>query len=322
MNWYYALGDQRQGPISDADLDALIATGKVTENTLVWREGMPNWAPLKEARPAAAADVPPGWIRCTATGRYFPPEEIVYLDGKPYSAAAKPGVLQEVMQTGALPSSDIERDGPPWEIREKLGFFPAIVQTVKGVLLEPSATFAKMKRQGGLGRPLVYYALLSWVGGVVALAYNFGIQSATNSFVPHNQNPFNPMVFGAGFMVIWALLMPVILVLSAFVGSGILHLSLMLCQGAKQPFETTFRVHCYAMGSVAPLQFIPICGAYAAIVWSIVAVCIGFAKAHEITTGRAVLATLLPMAVCCVAGIFIVVAVMGSIAAASQSGHH
>ncbi len=53
MNWYYAAGGQQQGPIDDAQLDALIQSGTVTPDTLVWREGMANWLPLRQARPSA-----------------------------------------------------------------------------------------------------------------------------------------------------------------------------------------------------------------------------------------------------------------------------
>jgi len=53
MNWYYAAGGQQQGPVDDVQLDALIQSGTVTLETLVWREGMGNWLPLRQARPAA-----------------------------------------------------------------------------------------------------------------------------------------------------------------------------------------------------------------------------------------------------------------------------
>jgi hypothetical protein len=285
---------------------------------------MANWAPLKEARAAGAGGeaVPPGWIRCTATGRYFPPEEIVYLDGKPYSAAAKPAVLQGVLQTGALPSAEMDRTGPAWEHRQELGFLPAITQTVKGVLLDPATTFAAMKREGGLGNPLGYDVLMSWIGFIVAAAYNLGFQAVMGTMTPRSQTQFNPMAWGAVAIVAMIVLMPLFTVISAFIASGILHLSLMICQGAKQPFETTFRAHCYAMGSVAPLQFIPFCGAYAAIIWAIVALCIGVAKSHEIGTGRAVLAVLLPSIVCCLLAFFIGATFVGFAAAGAQSGHH
>jgi hypothetical protein len=324
MNWYYALGDQRQGPVSESELDALIASGKINENTLMWKEGMANWAPLREVRAAGAqsGEAPPGWIRCTATGRYFPPEEIVYLDGKPYSAAAKPGVLQNVLQTGALPTTEVGRTGPAWENRQQLGFFPAIVQTVRSILLDPAVAFSTMKREGGFGNPLGFDVLLSWAGFIAAAIYNVGLQGLTGSLAPRSQAPFNPMAMSAVVMGVLVVLMPLLTVISAFIGSGVLHLSLMLCQGAKQPFETTFRTHCYVMGAVAPLQFIPVCGAYAAIVWAAVALCIGMAKAHEINTGRAVLAVLLPMAVCCLASGFLIASSIGIAAAAAQGGHH
>ena len=51
MTWYYALGNERQGPIDDAALDRLIATGVVTPDTLVWRAGMADWQPLAQVRP-------------------------------------------------------------------------------------------------------------------------------------------------------------------------------------------------------------------------------------------------------------------------------
>src|SRR5215203_565806 len=53
MTWYYALGNERQGPIDDAALDRLIAAGTVTPETLVWRAGMADWQPLAQARPRA-----------------------------------------------------------------------------------------------------------------------------------------------------------------------------------------------------------------------------------------------------------------------------
>ena len=51
MTWYYALANERQGPIDDATLDGLIAAGTVTPDTLVWRAGMTDWQPLAQARP-------------------------------------------------------------------------------------------------------------------------------------------------------------------------------------------------------------------------------------------------------------------------------
>ena len=62
MKWFYALAGQQQGPVDDAQLDALLAAGTITLETLVWREGLANWQPLRQARAAvtgAASPIPP-----------------------------------------------------------------------------------------------------------------------------------------------------------------------------------------------------------------------------------------------------------------------
>jgi uncharacterized RDD family membrane protein YckC len=79
MAWFYADGGRQVGPLEDAALDELVRTGVVRDDTLVWREGMPNWQPLSVARPRvtppvavsmppAAQSVPPAATPMEATG--------------------------------------------------------------------------------------------------------------------------------------------------------------------------------------------------------------------------------------------------------------
>lgn len=42
--FYYAVGDQRQGPVSAEDLSKIV----LPPDTLVWSEGMPDWVPVRE----------------------------------------------------------------------------------------------------------------------------------------------------------------------------------------------------------------------------------------------------------------------------------
>ncbi len=44
MDWYYAINNQRNGPVSEETLQNLISTGVVQKSTLVWCETMQNWA--------------------------------------------------------------------------------------------------------------------------------------------------------------------------------------------------------------------------------------------------------------------------------------
>jgi hypothetical protein len=91
----------------------------------------------------------------------------------------------------------------------------------------------------------------------------------------------------------------------------------MIVGGANKSFETTFRVLAFSQGSTGPLQIIPVCGGLIAGVWALVVNCIGLARAHETTTGRAVLAVLLPLIVCCGAGILLLI-----MFGAALSQHH
>ena len=45
MEWHYAVGDERRGPVDENTLGTLIGSGVVQRDSLVWRSGMSDWAP-------------------------------------------------------------------------------------------------------------------------------------------------------------------------------------------------------------------------------------------------------------------------------------
>jgi len=98
---------------------------------------------------------------------------------------------------------------------------------------------------------------------------------------------------------------PALYVLSSFITSGIIHLLLKLFGGANRPFETTFRVICYAQASAAVFNFLPLCGGLMAILWGIYALVIGLKAAHGTQAWRTALAVLFPWILCCGLGFFI-----------------
>ena len=284
MNWYYEKAGQRQGPVPESELDRLLASGEINAATLVWSEGMANWTPLGQARSAAAGqDVAPGaavpadWIQCTATGKYFPPSEIVYIDGKAYSAAAKPAVMQGVMQSGVVPAGmDTNRNGPAWERRAELGIVKAGWETIQAVLTKPAETFETMKRDGGIGSVLLYPVIFGSIGGIAGIIYQVIVRLAMSSAIPQQASQTGGPSLAAinamstGMLVVFAIFMPAFIALGSFVGAGLLHLSLMICGGAKQPFETTFRTYCYVHGSAGMLQIVPVCGAMVSGIWALI----------------------------------------------------
>src|SRR4030095_3786229 len=135
-------------------------TGRITPETLVWREGMGGWLPLREARPAAAASgdaaAMPGTERCDSCGKFFPPSELIQIQNRRICPTCKPVVIGQLQQGADLPSAlALNRTGPLWEERERLGIVKAAWETMKAVLTDPTATFLTMRREGGLGGPLL-----------------------------------------------------------------------------------------------------------------------------------------------------------------------
>jgi uncharacterized membrane protein YhaH (DUF805 family) len=61
-NWYYALGQDRQGPVDDGEMVRLLAIGTITPQTLVWTTGMEGWQSAQDALPPPLrpADWPAG----------------------------------------------------------------------------------------------------------------------------------------------------------------------------------------------------------------------------------------------------------------------
>ena len=43
--WFYANGEREHGPIDESEFPALVRSGVVTRDTLVWTDSMPEWEP-------------------------------------------------------------------------------------------------------------------------------------------------------------------------------------------------------------------------------------------------------------------------------------
>ena len=58
--WYYAIEGSSVGPVEQAEFDALVASGTIRSDTLVWQEGMEDWLPFGRAdQVGAQASAPP-----------------------------------------------------------------------------------------------------------------------------------------------------------------------------------------------------------------------------------------------------------------------
>lgn len=209
---------------------------------------------------------------------------------------------------GAAPGAG---GGTPWDRRDRIGYVPAIFDTIKGVLGSPTEFFRAMPKAGGIGAPLAYGMIVGYLGLLVGAMYNVMTQTLIGSaFRDLDDTPFArfaPYLEGGVGLVGQVIFGPVWLLIGLFIGAGIYHLVLLILGQARQGFETTLRVVCFSQ-SAAVLQVIPFCGGLVMAVWMIVANIIGLSEAHGIGRGSAALAVLAPivlMCCCCILGLLV-----------------
>jgi hypothetical protein len=272
------------GVFSEEEVREGLRTGRFAPTDIGWREGMATWQPLSQF-PELGAVAP----------------------------AAPPA------QLGAVSTSETAapRSGLPWDERQTKGFFNAFVETLMMVLGKPTVAFTVMKREGGLGEPLLYLVVGSSFGIIVYVLMTLLLPSA----IPLGDRHGLGHLVGAGIgSIVMIILAPAFAAIGAFIVAAIFHVCLMIVGGARQSFETTFRVVCFVGGSIDPLLIIPFCGGLIVGIWKIVLYCIGLSRAHEIDVGRVVLVVLLLLVVCC-GGLLLIAFMIGGLGAWSASQH-
>lgn len=270
------------GQFTDEEVRTGLADGTYLATDLAWRTGLSRWKPIGE------------WPEFASRSASPPP---IHGD-----EARSPDTI-------AMPA---------WERRKEIGFFGALIATAKEILLSPDATFANMRRTGGLGAPLFYYIIPQAIMGVfmsIIMGVMFGVVMAGPHANSRNEEKLLALFGGlgaAGIGFFYLIMFVVMVPISLFVGTGVLHLMLKLWGACNAPFETSFRVIAYAWGAAGlamlPLQIlglIPCLGiifnlaAFAVSIWGLVVAIKGLSVTHEAPVGRVVGAVLTPAALCC-----------------------
>jgi hypothetical protein len=102
MDWYYSVGGEQKGPVSEVDFQRLVQDGIVTGQTLVWRPGMTQWQPYSATSPVSAvtdvSQAPVSGVICASCGNRFASSDVVSLEGRAYCATCKPMVVQRMRE--------------------------------------------------------------------------------------------------------------------------------------------------------------------------------------------------------------------------------
>ncbi len=176
----------------------------------------------------------------------------------------------------------------PWEDQERLGFLEGLRLTLKQSLFSPRSFFSRLPRSGGLLVPLLYGMLIETVGTYGGYLWGFVFGNPLFS----QGKPTGSMAILLGGLV------PLLVFFSLVAGALILHVCILMVGAAKEDFEATFRIACYTSGPDL-LNVVPVLGTWIAALWRIYLTVVAVREIHETSTGRAVVAVLLPVILCC-----------------------
>lgn len=118
--WYFATGNEQQGPVALQAIQDMVRSGQVQPNTLVWRQGMPNWV--------AASQVPELFAPQPGAHAYIQPQTYAappqYPPGGQYAPPGAAAGYPQQQQPGYYPA----QQGYPQTVPNYL--VPAILTTL------------------------------------------------------------------------------------------------------------------------------------------------------------------------------------------------
>lgn len=190
--------------------------GTFQASDLAWREPMDAWKPLGEF-----SDLP----------------------------AVEPPELPPPL-TGAEPPEPEKKEAEPlepaWERRAELGFFPAVVETIRQIYSAPAAAFRAMAVSGGYRSPLLFYLVLATCANWASTAYELTAVLINPEPVTRSFNGMITPEVVVQTQIASFFLIPLFLIVKAFLAAGVYHGILSVLGGAKHGYEATFRAYCYA----------------------------------------------------------------------------
>jgi hypothetical protein len=277
---------QNIGTFTLEEVQQGLTAGRFIATDLAWQEGMETWKPLS-AFPGI--QIPP-------------PQPLQGPLTEPGTSSAPSGPPSMSSQPLTTFTPPIE-DGPSWEHRNELGFWKALVETWKEVLLRPGISFPVMKTSGGFGAPLGFNTVMWLILAVPTFAYSFltsGLMNLAALGASSEDETATHMAMGLGpvFTAIMVVLMIPIGIASIFLNAGLIHLCLSLFKGTSKGYEATYRVVAYCSGAYV-FAVVPFVGSSVGGIWSLVSMIVGLSKVHKTEPWRAAIGVLLPIVLCC-----------------------
>lgn len=179
---------------------------------------------------------------------------------------------------------------------------PTPLEMFTGLLSKPVRTMERLDPASQkLGAPLLYAVSFAMFGILCSTLQQWWLQkSLMNWLMPlfNTSMPDLDLTSSNWELALTVLISPFSAVVGVLFQALFMHFGLWMIRAGKSGLNATLKVVCYAQTGYV-LSLIPIVGIFAASLYNLVLIIIGCAKIHRETYGRAILAYLLPSAICC-----------------------
>ncbi len=199
----------------------------------------------------------------------------------------------------------------PWESGE--GFIPAFLRTTQEVLFSPTRFFKKVAAGQGYWSPFIFGMISGIIGCGAVLLWQWLFFSG---MVPPQIRSITTYSL---FLIFAIILIPFGVAFSIVIGSGVIHLCVMIVGGNRKGFEATFRAISYSQSSLL-FYIVPVIGSIVGGIYYLILIILGVREGHGISTGKAVLAALLPLIVAVVGILLAILIPLFMVLSGSHSG--
>ena len=184
MAWYYAVDGQQRGPVSDDEFTKLVQTGAVRADTLVWREGWPEWRPYgprdaaaPAGQPAAGSGFGDDTAVCAVSGQRRPKRDMLEFEGRWVSAEHKEEFFQRLREGVSQPGEFVyagfwRRVGAKIIDSIIVGVVNAVVGGVIGGAMGAAMAGRMQDPEGAVGAIIAIQVVAQVIGIVIALSYS------------------------------------------------------------------------------------------------------------------------------------------------------
>ncbi len=219
-------------------------------------------------------------------GGFFRHEEIRDIQEEAFE---EPEEIAEVLPAGRRDRAGAGAGGGiPWESGSREGMLYSLLRTILLVLFSPYRAFSGMEPGGRKSYPIGFLVIV----GTVSVLFSYFIEySSLHTWIARLDIPF-AVWLGPFSIILVALFTPAWLIIGLYIGSMVIHASLVILRGNTQPFSATMKVLAYSSATQV-WGIIPYVGQPLAAVWGLAATSAGLSAVHSISRIKAFIAIIL-----------------------------